>query len=70
MTRRCEEVRHASILAGQIFRAERCHPGGQLSGGPDSIPVRAASRPLRLQRGGVPSGGRTAVFTRGNERAR
>ena len=38
MTRRDEEVRYASISAGQSFSAEPCHSGGQRSGGLDRVP--------------------------------
>ncbi len=39
MTKRYEEVRHASILVGQTRRAERCHSSGQLSGGLGFVPI-------------------------------
>lgn len=55
MTRRYEVARHAALLAGQSFRAELCHSGGQLSGGFGSVPNRAANRPLRLHRRRVPA---------------
>ena len=35
MTKRYEEARHVALLAGQTFRAERCHSGRQFSGWPD-----------------------------------
>jgi hypothetical protein len=46
VTERYEEVRHATLLGGQTFRAELYHPDGQLSGGLDSVPNRTASRLL------------------------